>query len=96
VPKAANGRANDAPDATRDDTKRLPVSARPNQGVRAGIVHQLDPDEALKEAIVAAIYAGDIRRARALLDVLDRKPDAQVISVQAALHARSAIPKPTR
>jgi hypothetical protein len=34
----------------------------------------LDPDEALKIAIVAAVHAGDTARARALLDVLDGTP----------------------
>jgi len=36
----------------------------------------LDPDEALKVAIVAAVCAGDTKRARALLDVLDARPAA--------------------
>jgi hypothetical protein len=35
-----------------------------------------DADEALRVAIVAAVYAGDTGRARTLLAILDRKPSA--------------------
>jgi hypothetical protein len=71
----ANGRAEDANCATRDDERRLEVSASPAgpAGTPAS-ASVLDPDEALRLAIVAAVYAGDTVRARALLDVLDAKP----------------------
>ncbi len=36
----------------------------------------VDPDEALREAVKAALDAGDLARVRALLDVLDGTPSA--------------------
>jgi hypothetical protein len=50
----------------------------------------LDPDEALRGAIVAAVYAGDTGRARALLDVLDAKPSLTPVSTLVAMRTRKA------
>jgi hypothetical protein len=72
--RVANSRENDAKDATRDYPKRREVSAL-SEGPTEPPRIPADPDEALRVAIVAAVYAGDTGRARALLDVLDAKPE---------------------
>ena len=76
APIVADRRETDAEDATQDDSKPLEVSALSAGGRRPAGTGFPDPDEALKVAIVAAVWAGDTGRARALLDVLDVKPSA--------------------
>ena len=76
APIVADRRETDAEDATQDDSKPLEVSALAAGGRRPADTGFPDPDEALKVAIVAAVWAGDTGRARALLDVLDVKPSA--------------------
>jgi hypothetical protein len=61
VPIVAKRRENDADLATQDDAKRREVSAStPMSG-----------DEAIRVAAKLAIDAGDLTRARALLDLLE-------------------------
>jgi hypothetical protein len=57
----AKRRENDADRATQDDAKRREVSAST----------PMSPDEAIRVAAKVAIDAGDLQRARALLDLLD-------------------------
>ena len=45
---------------------------------------RIDPDEALRVAIKAAVDVGDVARARALLDILEAKPKpAPVVRLEA-------------
>jgi hypothetical protein len=59
----ADRRVNDADRATRGDAKQPEVSASPATA-----------DEAIRTAAKLAIDAGDMKRARALLDLLDARP----------------------
>jgi hypothetical protein len=59
----ADRRVNDADRATEGDAKQPRVSAS-----------RVDADEAIRTAAKAAIDAGDLTRARALLQLLDAKP----------------------
>jgi len=54
----------DADHARQEDVKRPPVSASTGP----------DTDEAIRIAAKVAIEAGDTKRARALLDLLDARP----------------------
>ena len=74
APIVVDRRETDAEDATQDDSKPLEVSALSAGGRGPVGTGFPDPDEALKMAIVAAVSAGDIGRARALLNILDVKP----------------------
>jgi hypothetical protein len=56
-------RGNDEDQATKDDAKQPEVSAS-----------SPDTDDAIRTAAKLAIDAGDTKRARALLDLLDAKP----------------------
>ena len=61
VPIVAKRREDDADRATQDDSRRREVSAST----------PMSPDEAIRVAAKLAIDAGDLTRARALLDLLD-------------------------
>ena len=74
VPIVAKRCEDDADRATQDHLKRREVSASTARARRSVSTAPLDADEALRVAIVAAVYAAVMRRARALLDVLDAKP----------------------
>jgi hypothetical protein len=65
APSVASGRANDEDSATKGDATPPAVSAS-----------TADTDEAIRAAAKLAIDAGDTKRARALLDLLDAKPKA--------------------
>jgi hypothetical protein len=66
VRNVANSRENDADRVTQDDERRREVSASPPISV----------DEAIRVGTKLAIDAGDLTRARALLDLLDAAPIA--------------------
>src|SRR5256885_13937269 len=70
--RVANRRENDAEDATKDDAKRREVSA---SGTSA-VVTEDDVDAAIRTAATVAVDAGDHRRARALLDLLESSATA--------------------
>jgi hypothetical protein len=79
VPIVAKRRENDADRATKDDAKRREVSAS----------MPMSPDEAIRVAAKLAIDAGDLSRARALLDLLDvERPAALVATLPARKSAR--------
>jgi hypothetical protein len=61
-------RRSDADRATQDDSKRREVLASAH-----------DVDAAIRGAAKVAIDAGDLVRARALLDLLDAKPPAESV-----------------
>jgi hypothetical protein len=63
-PRVADRRENDADRATQGDARPPEVSAST----------PADADEAIRTAAKLAIDAGDVQRARALLDLLDAKP----------------------
>jgi hypothetical protein len=65
VRRVVDRRVDDAKDTTRDDERRRKVSALSE-----------DTDEAIRIAAKLAIDAGDLTRARALLELLDAKPNA--------------------
>ena len=67
LPRVANSRESDAKDATKDDAKRREVSASDARN----LVIPADVDEAIRTAAKVAIDAGDYRRARALVDLLE-------------------------
>ncbi len=64
MPRGAASSVSDAGAVTRGDSKQPEVSASA----------PLDTDEAIRTAAKLAIDAGDLGRARALLDLLDAKP----------------------
>ena len=61
VPIVAKGREDDADRATQVDSRQREVSA----------LAPMSPDEAIRLAAKLAIDAGDVARARALLDLLE-------------------------
>jgi hypothetical protein len=63
APNVADRRVDDADQATRGNQERFEVSAS-----------AADADEAIRTGAKLAIDAGDTKRARALLDLLDAKP----------------------
>jgi hypothetical protein len=79
APPAASSSGDDADWATKDDATRPAVSAS-----------TVDTDEAIRAAAKLAIDAGDTKRARALLDLLDAKPKAAPVLTLAAVK-RSAV-----
>ena len=79
VPIVVKRREEDADLATQGDSGRREVSASTARARRSVSMAPLDADEALRVAIVAAVYAADTRRARALLDVLDAKPTTRAL-----------------
>jgi hypothetical protein len=64
VPNVTNRRQNDADRATQHDSRQREVSASTPRAT----------DEAIRVAVKLAIDAGDLTRARALLDLLDVEP----------------------
>jgi hypothetical protein len=66
APSVANRRENDADHTTQDDQRRREVSAST----------PMSTDVAIRAAAKVAINAGDLTRARALLDLLGAKPRA--------------------
>ena len=68
--RVANSRENDARDATKDDAKRREVSASIPPAAPATAA---DTDAAIRVAAKVAIDAGDYRRARALIELLEAK-----------------------
>jgi hypothetical protein len=74
----ADRRGNDADPTTQGDAKQREVSASPS----------LDTDDAIRVAAKLAIDAGDIGRARALLDALDAKPKPATVLSLAKPRAR--------
>ena len=81
VRNVAKRRENDADRATKDDARRREVSAST----------PMSPDEAIRVAAKLAIDAGDLTRARALLDLLDVESRIAPIA-----HARSVTSMPMR
>lgn len=61
-----------------------PVTASHDGLERAG-----SPDEALRRAIVASLYAGDLARVRALVEVLEVSPKAKTATVLEIVTRRS-------
>jgi hypothetical protein len=76
APSVANGRENDEGRATQDDSRQRGVSASTDRtrGATTG-----DADAAIRAAAKVAIDAGDLERARALLDLLDARPAAATV-----------------
>jgi hypothetical protein len=71
APSVVDRRGNDEDQATKDDETRREVSA----------VDAVDTDQAIRTAAKAAIDAGDVTRARALLELLDAKPPAPLLTL---------------
>jgi hypothetical protein len=74
----ADRRAEDLDRSTGDDAKRPDVSASA----------PLDTDDAIRTAAKLAIDAGDVVRARALLDLLDAKPKTAAVLTLAHVRHR--------
>jgi len=74
VPIVAKRRVDDADRATKDDERRREVSAST----------PMSPDEAIRVAAKLAIDAGDLTRARALLDLLEVERPAVPVATLAA------------
>jgi hypothetical protein len=75
VPRVAERREDDADRTTQDDSKRREVSAST----------ATSSDEAIRVAAKLAIDAGELDRARALLDLLDlerRRPPVAVVAAR--------------
>jgi hypothetical protein len=90
VRSVAKRREDDADLATKCNERRREVLASSGRARRPLSAVPIDPEEALKVAIVAAVFAADTERARALLDLLDAKPTVPVL-VQAPNMRRSDI-----
>ena len=73
APIVVNSRENDATDATKGDAKRREVSA----SGAPGVVTAADVDAAIRTAAKVAIDAGDYRRVRTLLDLLESSASAE-------------------
>jgi hypothetical protein len=73
----AEGRANDEDSATKGGATPPAVSASP-----------ADTDEAIRAAAKLAVDAGDTKRARVLLDLLDAKPKAAPVLTLASRRRR--------
>ena len=71
VRRVVKRREDDADRATKDDVKRREVSA----------LKPMNADEAIRVAAKLAIDAGDLTRARALLDLLDVEQRAAPVAI---------------
>jgi hypothetical protein len=80
APDAADRSVNDADPATEADAKQREVSASAAPSTDAPAAPSpLDTDDAIRTAAKLAIDAGDLDRARALLDLLDAKPKTAAV-----------------
>jgi hypothetical protein len=98
VPGVVDRRENDVDRTTQGDSQRPAVSAlseplspppaTPAVGTGRATSPAFDADAAIRTAAKLAIDAGDLQRARALLDLLDARPNTASITSLALVRGK--------